>query len=255
MMLVPNAADASWFDPQQPRDKALMKELNISAGVPVVGFAGSIVGYEGFDLLLNALALLQNRSNVAKASNGTAVDFVFLLVGGGDEGTVNRTKYRTAELGLESHVRFTGRVPYDKVQNYMALMDIMPVPRLSLPVTEMVSALKPLEAMAMGKAVVLSDVAPHRTMAGVPANRTDMDYISESNRLRARLFAKGNATALADAIEALIVNPKERARLGRAGRRWVEVERNWDAVTQVYSRGMLEKLNGSLADADTPAKE
>lgn len=223
IMLVPNAADPSSFNATtQARDEDLVKQLKLPQGVAVVGFAGSVVMYEGLALLMDALGELKARSTV---------DFVFLLVGAGD--SMADIQARAAELGIDDKCRVTGSVPFNDVHRYITLMDIMPIPRLSLPVTEMVAALKPLEAMAMSKALVLSDVAPHLTVAGA------------GPELRARLFAKDNATALADAIQALIRDPGERERLGRAGRKWVESERNWKAVTQVYSQAILDVMGGN----------
>ena len=82
-------------------------------------------------------------------------------------------------------------MPIAEVPRLYSLFDIMPCPRKSLPVTEMVSPLKPLEAFASGKAVVLSDVSPHRTLSG-------------DNEERALLFPAGNAIEMAAVLERLI---------------------------------------------------
>ncbi|WP_434986151.1 glycosyltransferase [Vreelandella zhaodongensis] len=218
--VVPNAVNAERFRPIAP-DADVAHELQLPAGVPVIGYAGSAVAYEGLELLLEALAGLKARGQ----------DFVFVLVG---DGKVIETVKATANtLGIEKNCRFTGRVPFEQVPRYLSCMDIMPVPRLSSAVTEMVSALKPLEAMAMGKAVVLSDVSPHHAMAGGGGER-------------ARLFEKDNATALCDALQALINSPSERERLGKAARAWIERERTWNHVTSIYARS-LQQLRESLA--------
>ena len=211
IVLVPNAVDTERFTPIA-RDAAIAKELKLAPGVPVIGYAGSAVAYEGLELLLEALAQLKLQGEA----------FVFVLVGDGK--VIDTVKARAQALGLEKHCRFTGRVPFDQVSRYLSCMDIMPVPRLSSAVTEMVSALKPLEAMAMGKAVVLSDVSPHKIMAG--------------NNQRAHLFRKDNAQDLAKALQQLMHNPGERARLGKAARAWVEQERSWNHVTSVYAQAL-----------------
>lgn len=211
IVLVPNAVDTERFTPIA-RDEAIAKQLDLTPGVPVIGYAGSAVAYEGLELLLEALAQLKQQGEA----------FVFVLVGDGK--VMDTVKSRAQALGLDKHCRFTGRVPFDQVPRYLSCMDIMPVPRLSSAVTEMVSALKPLEAMAMGKAVVLSDVSPHKTMAG--------------NNERARLFRKDDAQDLALTLQQLMHNPGERARLGKAARAWTEQTRSWNHVTRVYAQAL-----------------
>lgn len=213
IVLVPNAVDVDRFAPVEP-DAAIADELGLKAGVPVVGYAGSAVAYEGLELLLESLALLKQQGE----------NFVFVLVGDGK--VIDTVKERAQALGLEDRCRFTGRVPFDQVPRYLSCMDIMPVPRLSSAVTEMVSALKPLEAMAMGKAVLLSDVSPHKTMAG--------------DNERARLFRKDDAEDLARNLHDLMHDPKERERLGSAARAWVVQERSWAHVTSAYDQALKQ---------------
>ncbi|ASK18006.1 glycosyltransferase [Halomonas sp. N3-2A] len=218
--VVPNAVNAERFTPR-PADIDVARQLALPEGVPVIGYAGSAVAYEGLELLLEALAKLKARGQ----------EFVFVLVGDGK--VIDTVKATAKTLGIEKNCRFTGRVAFEQVPGYLSCMDIMPIPRLSSAVTEMVSALKPLEAMAMGKAVVLSDVSPHQVMAGPGGER-------------ARLFEKDNAAALCDALEALINNPAERERLGKAARTWIDRERTWNHVTSIYARS-LQQLRESLA--------
>ena len=211
IVVVPNAVNAERFKPTAP-DPQVIKELKLKKGVPVIGYAGSAVAYEGLELLLEALAQLKAKGQ----------DFIFVLVGDGK--VIDTVKAKAKALGIESHCRFTGRVPFDAVPRYLSCMDIMPVPRLSSAVTEMVSPLKPLEAMAMGKAVVLSDVSPHKTMSG--ANE------------RAQLFKKDSADDFCRVLKALIDSPEERQRLGLAARAWIEKERTWNQVTRLYAESL-----------------
>lgn len=218
--LIPNAVDGERFRPMA-RDEEIARKLDLRPGVPVIGYAGSAVAYEGLELLMEAMASLKQQGQA----------FVFVLVGDGK--VIDTVKARARALGLEGHCRFTGRVPFDEVPRYLSCMDILPVPRLSSPVTEMVSALKPLEAMAMGKAVVLSDVSPHKTMAGADE--------------RARLFRKDDAADLCRVLSALMASPKERERLGRAARAWIEKERTWKHVTEAYAHA-LERIHERKAE-------
>jgi glycosyltransferase involved in cell wall biosynthesis len=218
--LIPNAVDGERFRPMA-RDEEIARKLDLRPGVPVIGYAGSAVAYEGLELLMEAMASLKQQGQA----------FVFVLVGDGK--VIDTVKARAKALGLEGHCRFTGRVPFDEVPRYLSCMDILPVPRLSSPVTEMVSALKPLEAMAMGKAVVLSDVSPHKTMAGADE--------------RARLFRKDDAADLCRVLKALMGNAEERDRLGRAARAWIEKERTWKHVTEAYAHA-LDRIHERKAE-------
>lgn len=228
--IVPNAVDVDAFNPSPP-DPVTHRELGLVPGTPVIGYAGSAVAYEGLELLLDALVLLKQRGQ----------DFVFVLVGDGK--TINALKQRATDQEIADQCRFVGRVPFDQVHRYISCMEIMPVPRLSCAVTEMVSALKPLEAMAMGKAVVLSNVVPHQTMAG-------------PNGERALLFPKDNASSLSASLQHLIDNPAAVQRMGQAARAWIEQERNWSQVTKPYAEalqrlGDMAKSTGGIAEMET----
>jgi glycosyltransferase involved in cell wall biosynthesis len=223
--LAPNAVDTERFSPRTA-DAKILQELQIPEGIPVIGYAGSAVAYEGLDLLLEALADLKKKQ----------VDYIFLLVGDGK--VLEVVKSRAAELDIMSHCRFPGRVPFDVVPDYISCMDIMPIPRLSSAVTELVSPLKPLEAMAMAKAVVLSDVAPHKVFAG--------------NGDRAVLFEKGSRASLLAVLEQLIQQPDVRRDLGRAARDWVVNERRWQQIASEYSRLLNEMLQQQNCREEEP---
>jgi FkbM family methyltransferase len=227
IVLAPNAVDVDRFMPAEP-DASIADQLGLKSGVPVIGYAGSAVAYEGLELLLEALALLKKQGE----------DFIFVLVGDGK--VMDMVKARAQALDLHDRCRFTGRVPFEEVPRYLSCMEIMPVPRLSSAVTEMVSALKPLEAMAMGKAVVLSDVSPHKTMAG--------------NNERARLFLKDDSEDLARSLRELMHDPKERERLGMAARAWVVQERSWKHVTAAYAQA-LEQVRSSVGSLSATGSE
>ena len=151
--LAPNAVDPDEYLPL-PTDAAYAKSHRIRTDVPVIGFAGSMVAYEGLETLLESAAILRDRG----------VEFQVVLAGSGS--AQPDLEALVDERGLTDEVRFLGRVPASEMPRVLSLFDIMPCPRLSLPVTEMVSPLKPLEGLSAAKAVVLSDVAPHVDLAG-----------------------------------------------------------------------------------------
>lgn len=206
--LIPNAVDARRFAMLHERDAELERELGLD-GCFVVGFLGSFYRYEGLTLLLDAASALKTSLPRLRV----------LLVGGGPE--EERLHEQASALGLDDTVRFVGRVPHDQIERYYSLVDLLAFPRLSMRLTELVTPLKPLEAMAMGKPVLASDVGGHRELI-----RHEGTGI---------LFDADDSSALADAISVLAGDAARRQRLVEAGRRFVEQERSWKAVIANYA--------------------
>jgi PEP-CTERM/exosortase A-associated glycosyltransferase len=198
--VIPNAVDVEGFEPGGQPDEVLKARLGLS-GNTVVGFIGSFYAYEGLDLLLRALPqLLASRPEVR-----------VLLVGGGPQ--EQALKQLAAELGITGQVVFTGRVPHGEVSHYYNLVDVLAYPRHSKRVTELVTPLKPLEAMAQGRLFVASDVGGHREL--VRHGETGF------------LFKAGDPRALADSVLQMLAERERWPRLREQGRRFVETERNW----------------------------
>lgn len=212
--LLPNSCNPARFTPRA-RDADLARRLGIPEGVPVIGYVGTFAQYEGLEQLAEACGLLARRG----------VDFRLLLVGnentsGAGQGPITAEILRVArEGGLADRLILTGRVPHHAVEGYYSLIDIAPFPRKPQPVTEMVSPMKPLEALAMEKAVVVSSV---RALA-------EMIRHDETGLV----FYKGSVESLADTLARLIGDPALRRRLGAAGRDWVARERTWDATARI----------------------
>ena len=206
--LAPNGVDTSRFYIQE-RETNLEQKLMLG-GKTVIGYVGSLLKYEGLDLLLDAVASLPSLIR-----NELAV----LIVGDGEYRTILERK--TSELNLESCVIFTGKVPMTEVEKYYSIIDISPFPRISAEVCEMISPLKPLEAMAMGSVVVASNV---RAIAE--------HVIHGKNGL---LFEKGSSKDLADCLSQLIQHPEDCQKLAQQARTWVEERRNWNLVTHHIS--------------------
>jgi len=208
--IVPNAVDRSLLTsgPAEVGESALRERFGIKDQI-VLGFIGSFYAYEGLDLLLGA----------AKRLLQSGVDFTVLLVGGGPEEA--RLKELTIELELGDRVRFAGRVHHSEVPRYYRLIDILIFPRKRMRLTELVTPLKPLEAMAQLKTVVASDVGGHREL--VRDGETGL------------LFAADNVDALTSCLASIIANPARRAKLAEQGRHYVETERTWDRLTKRYA--------------------
>lgn len=207
--IVPNAVDPDVFVPLV-KDVAYAKQRKLDPEIPTIGFAGSMVAYEGLDTLLEASALLAEQGvphQVAIAGSGAAEKAL---------------KEQAKELGLNT-VKFLGRLPQDEMPRLMSVFDIVVAPRHSRQITELVSALKPLESFSAAKATVLSSVRPNLDLAG-------------DNQERARLFTPGDAAELAEVLKELLESPDARRQLGQEARLWTLRERNWHALGETVAQ-------------------
>jgi PEP-CTERM/exosortase A-associated glycosyltransferase len=205
--VIPNAVDTGRFQPGGIRDVALARELGLE-GARVLGFIGSFYGYEGLPLLLRALPRIIEQEPTARV----------LLAGGGPEDDLLRALAR--DLGIADRVVFLGRVPHRDVGRYYDLVDLLVYPRLSTRTTEIVTPLKPLEAMAQGRMLVASDVGGHRELI--------------RDGVTGLLFRAGDPEALAARAVELLRAPERWPELRAAGRAFVEQERTWAASVQRY---------------------
>lgn len=205
--VIPNAVDLELFAAPGDRDARLTKSLGL-AGNRVIGFIGSFYAYEGLDLLLEALPDIVRR----------CPDVRLLLVGGGPQESTLKALCR--KLDLEDHVVFAGRVPHSDVRKYYNSVDILVYPRHPMRLTELVTPLKPLEAMAQERLLIASDVGGHRELIRDGENGV--------------LFRAGSSASLCDAVCGLLSHPEKWAGLRRAGRVFVEQERNWAASVARY---------------------
>ncbi|PKM10283.1 MAG: glycosyltransferase, exosortase A system-associated [Gammaproteobacteria bacterium HGW-Gammaproteobacteria-3] len=205
--VIANAVDIDKFSYGAAAAPSLRQELGLTDKV-VLGFIGSFYAYEGIPLLLEALpAILAEIPAVS-----------LLLVGGGPQEASIRQ--RTGQLGLDNQVVFAGRVPHERVQDYYNQVDIFVYPRLSMRLTELVTPLKPLEAMAQGRLVVASDVGGHKEL--IEHGQTGY------------LFKAGDADSLARTVIELLQNCNTWAFLRKNGRQFVEKERNWQKSVGCY---------------------
>ena len=205
--VVPNAVDIELFEPGGQPDTALKTRLGLD-GSTIIGFIGSFYAYEGLDLLLDALpGILQQRPEVR-----------ILLVGGGPQEAA--LKAQAQRLGVADKVVFTGRVPHTEVHRYYDLVDVLAYPRHSMRLTELVTPLKPLEALAQGRLLVASDVGGHKEL--IRHGETGM------------LFKAGSADALTQTVLDLLDNQAGWSTMTAAGRQFVEADRNWTASVANY---------------------
>lgn len=205
--VIPNAVDIERFvlggkpDPQ-------LTDAHSLTGKRVLGFIGSFYAYEGLPLLLQALPAILLK----------IPDVRILLVGGGPQEA--HLKQLVNELGIADKVIFTGRVPHGEVQRYYDMVDILVYPRLSMRLTELVTPLKPLEAMAQGRLLIASDVGGHHEL--IRHGETGV------------LFRASDVEALADTAVDLLVHSERWPELREKARRFVETERNWPVSVERY---------------------
>ncbi len=216
--VIPNAVDVANFQFGVPPDAALQQRLGLQ-GATVIGFAGSFYGYEGLHLLVEAVR--QMRARHAKLR--------LLLVGGGPQEAA--LKAQVAQHGMQDTVIFTGRVPHSEVQRYYELIDVLAYPRLPIRLTELVTPLKPLEAMAQGRVFVASNVGGHRELV----RHGETGYLCPA----------GDAAALEQGLEAALAQREQWPQLRAQARRFVEQERTWThsvaRYAEVYRRALAQR--------------
>jgi PEP-CTERM/exosortase A-associated glycosyltransferase len=214
--VVPNAVNVEKFSTNGQVDVKLKQELGLQ-DARVLGFIGSFYAYEGLHLLLKALPGILKQ----------APDVRVLLVGGGPQEA--NLQQLAAELNLADKVIFTGRVPHAEVQRYYDLVDVLVYPRLSMRLTELVTPLKPLEAMAQGRLLIAADVGGHQEVIKDGETRI--------------LFRAGDAADLAGKTLDLMTHEERWPSLKEQGRRFVERERNWVVSVGRY-RQVYEAVAG-----------
>ncbi len=178
--VVPNAVDPDQFRFCSGVDPALRESLGLR-GKTVIGFVGSFYAYEGLNLLLQALP------DILNGIPGVHL----LLVGGGPQDTQLRNL--VTSLNLDSHVSFVGRVPHEKVRQYYDLIDVLVYPRLPMRLTDLVTPLKPLEAMAQGK---LLDCLRRRRPSRVDPGRPNR-FVVSGGRRKGPLVRRGKIAQIA----------------------------------------------------------
>lgn len=213
--VVPNAVDTGTLSPSIAASTATRRALGLNSAC-VLGFIGSFFAWEGLALLLEALPLILARRSEVR----------LLLVGGGVHEPVLRAAAK--QFGVEEQVKFAGQVPHARVGALYDAIDVLVYPRLPMRLTDMVTPLKPLEAMALGKAQVASDVGGHREL--IEDGETGV------------LFRAGDPQALADAVLRVINDPVLAARLRANGPRHAREHRSWAKVVAGYEPAYIGLL-------------
>ena len=207
IMVSPNGVDMELFGTPPARDDALAASLGMD-DAEVIGFIGSFYPYEGLDDLIAAMPALVAQRPKAR----------LLLVGGGPAEAACRAQ---AAASPAAHaIRFVGRVPHGEVERYYSLVDVLAYPRKAMRLTDLVTPLKPLEAMAQGRLVAASDVGGHRELIRDGETGT--------------LFPPGDPAAIAAALAGLLADRSGWEARRANSRNFVFSERNWSSNVSRY---------------------
>lgn len=225
IIVSPNGVDMDQFGSPVARDPALTARLGLE-GADVVGFIGSFYDYEGLDDLIAAMPRLVRARPRAK----------LLLVGGGPMEQALRDQAMASPFA--DHILFVGRVPHDQVEHYYAQVDVLAYPRKAMRLTDLVTPLKPLEAMAQGRLVAASSVGGHRELI--------------EDGVTGTLFAPDDPAAIAAALAGLFAERSGWDERRATARRFVERDRNWSSNILRYDpvyRRLLDRPGRTRAAA------
>jgi PEP-CTERM/exosortase A-associated glycosyltransferase len=206
LTIVFNGINAQDFRSSEP-DLATAKNLGI-VGKKVLGFIGSFNRYEGLDLLVEAVRDLAPKRE----------DIALLLVGSGE--MENDLRNQIEAIKMQDRIILTGRIPHEQISGIYSVIDIFVYPRYSIPLTEIVTPLKPLESMSMGKPIIASDIGGHREL--IQDGYTGL------------LFKPGDIDSLLEKLNLLLDDPGLRSRLSMQEVEWVHQNRSWEKTTSAY---------------------
>lgn len=210
---------------EQEATARLKQELGIPADRKVVVYLGLLAPYQGTHVLLEAAQLMLKQDS--------KLHFVVMGYPGVDS-------YRELAnyMGLEGHVTFPGRIPYEDAPRYLALGDVAVSPKMSL--TE--GAGKISNYMAMGLPVVASDIPVSREILG------ELGLYAEP----------GKASAMAEQLQAVLGDEGRRVWLSQRLRAKAVSEMSWEGarrqLEQVYQTA-VEKRRRQPKLVVTPAAD
>jgi PEP-CTERM/exosortase A-associated glycosyltransferase len=204
IVVSPNGVDLELFGSPLPADAELAGQLGLK-GRDVIGYIGSFYDYEGLGDLISAMPLMQSDAHL-------------LMVGGGPMEQALRAQSGASPAADRIH--FVGRVPHEEVERYYSLVDILAYPRKRMRLTDLVTPLKPLEAMAQGRLVAASDVGGHREL--IRGGDTGI------------LFAADNPADIASSLDRLFTNRSDWEAMRTRARLFVEQERSWQKNIHRY---------------------
>jgi PEP-CTERM/exosortase A-associated glycosyltransferase len=215
ILVIENGVDSNKFTPTE-KNSALIHKLGLENKI-VLGFIGTMFEFEGLPLFIEAVNTIKNSVDNNK--------FHAVIVGTGRD--FDRCQQLANAYHLNSVITFIGRVPHDEILDYYSIIDVFIYPRLSKRITEMVTPLKPLEAMSMAKLVIGSDVGGIKELI--------------QHNYNGLLFKAGDTDALAALCISIIDNVDAFKTLATTARTYIEEKRDWLKICQKYTP-FFEKL-------------
>tara|TARA_Y100001980_G_C14556430_1_gene347867 strand:- start:1520 stop:7855 length:6336 start_codon:yes stop_codon:yes gene_type:complete len=196
----------------------------------VLGYIGSIVPYEGLDDLAKSISVLSKKERMGVKC---------LIAGGGS--SEEELREQVSDLGIDDNFHFMGRIPREEIGEFYKNIDAVVLPRKSYKVCELIPPIKPIEAMAYSKPVIMSNV----TVA--------TEIVRESNS--GILFEKDNPEHLAEKIKGIVSGSEKITGYGERGRKWVSENRLWSLLTKPLIRKyadfeILSSGNGTYAEIE-----
>jgi glycosyltransferase involved in cell wall biosynthesis len=198
--LLPNCVDPTRFTPSNPQKVKSM----------TIGYAGSLIGYEGLDTLIDAVALLLKRN----------IKIQMDIVGDGE--ARSQLEEQVLTLGLSDCIRFLGRVTPDSARKTLSTCALVCIPRKPYKVCKIVPPIKLVEALAMGKPVVVPDL---------PVFRDEM-----GKNPPGWFFKAGDSVDLAHVLESALTDNAALIDCSTRARKYAEQKRCWqDFMTNIVS--------------------
>lgn len=204
--VVPNGVDDEFFQPLTARPE--WKARWGLSGSQVLAHIGGFQPYEGLEVLIDALPAMVRELPGLR----------LLLVGGGEQ--ESQLRALASRLDLNDQIVFTGRLEHESVREAYSVADLLVYPRIATRTTMLTTPLKPLEAMAMEKPVLLSDLPPMRELV--------------EPGVSGFLCQPGSAAELARTCVAALSDSSRLSRVAAGGRERVRKERRWPTIVERY---------------------
>jgi glycogen(starch) synthase len=230
LLEVPEGVDTRVFSPRPP-DADLIEKHRLE-GKTVIGFIGSFYKYEGLERLLGVMSYLLRERR----------DLKLILAGSGE--TEAQLRARVPREWTEQFI-FTGRIEQEDILRYYSVIDICVYPRLSTRMTELTTPIRPLEAMAMERAVIGSNVGGIAEL--IRHHKTG--FVVETD----------DKVTLGASISYLVNNPHERREMGKRARVQMIKQRDWSTIAlryaDIYQRVLSVKSGRLLTGIEVPEAE
>ena len=191
MGLLPNCVDPDRFTPADPQ--------NVEPNT--IGYAGSLISYEGLDTLIEAVEVMTREGKPVK---------VYII---GDGEACMALKAKAVLLNVTNRIRFMGKMSPEVAREMLGRCALVCIPRKPFKVCRIVPPIKLVEALAMAKPVIVPDLPVFR---------------DEMGKSPTGLFFKaGDAVDLARVISEALFDREALAALGMRAREYAVKQRSW----------------------------